>query len=266
MRPDGYHDIDTIMCEVDLADQIEFRWTREAGFRLTVLEGDAPPGEGNLIVRAAKAAAGVRASGGLDIWLRKRIPVEAGLGGGSSNAAAAIAAVARLLGTDENPQEIAARIGSDVPFFLHGGVGRARGRGEETDFTLPALDLHMLIVKPERGTSTAWAYREIDRRGRDGDGRSAERVLDAIRRNDRSGMIASMNNDFEGVVFEHFPEVLGLRDRLLSVGAEKAMLCGSGSAVFGVFPSREQAQEAGAAFGGVWHAAASSTRKCARGL
>ena len=91
-------------------------------------------------------------------------------------------------------------------------------------------------------------------------------MLDYIRRNDRGGMIASMNNDFEGVVFEHFPEVLGLRDRLLSVGAEKAMLCGSGSAVFGVFPSREQAQEAGAAFGGVWHAAASSTRKCARGL
>ena len=135
MRPDGYHDIDTIMCEVDLADQIEFRWTREAGFRLTVLEGDAPPGEGNLIVRAAKAAAGVRASGGLDIWLRKRIPVEAGLGGGSSNAAAAIAAVARLLGTDENPQEIAARIGSDVPFFA-----RRRGKGARTrrgaDFTL----------------------------------------------------------------------------------------------------------------------------------
>ena len=195
------------MCEVDLADLIEFRRTQEAGFRLTVLEGDAPPGDGNLIVRAAKAAAGAQARGGLDIRLRKRIPMEAGLGGGSSNAAMAIAAVARLLGTDENPQEIAARIGSDVPFFLHGGVGRARGRGEETDFTLPAVDLHMLIVKPERGTPTAWAYREMDRRGRDGDGRSAERVLDAIRRNDRGGMIASMNNDFERVVFEHFPEV-----------------------------------------------------------
>ena len=82
MRPDGYHDIDTIMCEVDLADLIEFRRTREPGFRLTVLEGDAPPGDGNLIVRAAKAAAGPRASGGLDIRLRKRIPMEAGLGGG----------------------------------------------------------------------------------------------------------------------------------------------------------------------------------------
>ena len=79
-------------------------------------------------------------------------------------------------------------------------------------------------------------------------------------------MIASMSNEFEGGVVDHFPEVRSWRDRLLSAGAEKAMRCGSGSAVFGVFASREQAQEAGAAFGDVWHAAASSTRKRARGL
>lgn len=258
-RADGFHEVDTVLYEIDLADELEFRVTREAGCHLTVEEGEAPPGDDNLVLRAAKAAAGLRAYGGLEIRLKKRIPMQAGLGGGSSNAAAAIIAVSELLGTDGAPRAVAASIGSDVPFFLCGGTARATGRGDQIQFVPSLVDLDMLIVKPEAGVSTPWAYAQLDRVGHRGSARSAESVLEAVRKDDRRNTIARMRNDFEQVVLDLLPEARALKERLLEAGAEAALLCGSGSAVFGVFPSKEAARRAGEEFGDVWHAEASGT-------
>lgn len=258
---DGYHTIDSVFCEIDLADEISFEQTRGGEILLEVTEGEAPGGMDNLIVRAlelARRRAG--ASDGARVNLRKRIPMMAGLGGGSSNAAAALAASERLFGLARGREELALELGSDVPFFVRGGIARARGRGEELEQLVTGLDLHFVVAKPDVGVDTAWAYRELDR-ARHERMQRAERMADALRGCDPAGVAASVGNDFEKVVFEKFPEIRQLRDRLMELGASAAAMTGSGSAVFGLFESRKRAEAASEQLTGVWSVAASAFRR-----
>jgi 4-diphosphocytidyl-2-C-methyl-D-erythritol kinase len=173
--------------------------------------------------------------------------MQAGLGGGSGNAAAAVAGLNRLHDCGLAAKEladIAAAAGSDAPLFIYGGTVRMRGRGEIVDSLPDAPQLHLVVIKPNVGVSTAWAYGEL---GKSHAGRcdcASQRAEKAVRDSDRDSLVASMCNDFDPVVVAAFDEIKLAKSRLMESGAERAMLSGSGSAVFGVFGTYELARQA----------------------
>jgi len=257
-RSDGFHGIHTVFYEIDLADELEMSLTPAPEVSLHVVEGNAPEGEGNLAHRAARMV--LERSGrreGIYIRLAKRIPAQGGLGGGSSNAAAALKGAAALLGLREDLRPLAEELGSDVPFFLEGGTAHGRGRGEILEQVRHPLQFHLLLVKPDTGVSTPWAYAELDKTGLAGTEGFAARMVDALRSGDRERALRSMGNDFELVVFQKHPEIGRLKNRLEAAGAEVSLLSGSGATVFGVFPTRQECEHAAELFGDVWHAAVS---------
>ena len=269
-RADGYHSIASIFQAVSLHDTVTVNHLPEGEWRFTC---DAPPGilvpvdETNLAHRAARAvmeAAGSAAS--LHIHLVKRIPSQAGLGGGSSDAAAALLAVDALLSLQTPPdllRDLAASLGSDVPFFLTGGAATARGRGE---ILSPLSDLPQwwfVIVKPPQSVSTAWAYNALDSNPQRSSYRATARVQQAIEQQDWERVTAWQCNDFELPVFEAMPEIAWVHDELRMAGAVAAHLCGSGSAVYGLMPSESAARSAARLLRGRYpgvHVARSLTR------
>lgn len=255
-RPDGYHNIHTLLMAISLCDEVVI--SRQDAPRVDLdVDGGAPEGPENLVYRAAEAVR-QRSGGdsGLSIRLVKRIPMQAGLGGGSSNAAAALRGSAKLLGFEGDILELASGLGSDVPFFLCGGLAEGRGRGEELEAVRSGMELYLLLVKPECGVPTGWAYEELDRRGDTRRTGRTEGVREALEQGDRALLVERLSNDFEDVVLRRFSEIRELRDRLLESGAEAALLCGSGSALLGVYPSAAEAEAAAAGFADVWHVSA----------
>lgn len=255
-RPDGYHDINTLFLALDFGDDLLLR-TRPDGAIVCAVEGspELETGRGNLCVRAAEALREFAGDDlpGLDITLRKRIPMGAGLGGGSSDAAAVLLGGARLLGLDIPPaamNRIAASIGSDVPFFLHGGLAHATSRGE----VLQPLDLPfpftMLLVNPGVHIATPWAYGAV---GRVGERAMSDfpAILGAGVR-DPDILRERVVNDFEPAVFREFPLLRELKERLYAAGAIFALMSGSGSTFFGLFNSAEEAANAAADFKNYW--------------
>jgi 4-diphosphocytidyl-2-C-methyl-D-erythritol kinase len=240
-RSDGYHDIRTIYQTVALHDRLEITLLKGAsGVHLECDNPDIPKGRGNLVFRACelwKRAQKYR--GGIRVRLEKRIPAGSGLGGASSDAAATLFGLERLTGdrTDwRSRSKLAARLGSDVPFFLWGGRGLGVGRGEEV-YPLPDLPRRQcLVIFPGFSISTSDAYREAGRQ---------------LTKKDRGRRMSSFGawsplpleswgpaeNDFEGVVFARWPELAGLKSQLIRAGAETASLTGSGSAVYALFDS-----------------------------
>jgi 4-diphosphocytidyl-2-C-methyl-D-erythritol kinase len=242
-RPDDFHELRTVYQTISLADKLEIDYRRGRGPAVE-LECDRPElaRPENLAARAARRlldATGDR--GCVRIRLEKRIPVGAGLGGGSSDAAAVLLALAARL--RPRPEQrlllgLAAELGSDVPFFLLGGRAVGVGRGTEI-YPLPDLPRRwMLVVAPSLPVSTAEAYRRLSPHLT-----SASRE-DKIYRLGSSTFEAGLENDFERVVFQMHPELQTLKTRLMAVGARPALLCGSGSALFGVFRDRREAVRA----------------------
>jgi 4-diphosphocytidyl-2-C-methyl-D-erythritol kinase len=243
-QPDGYHEIRTVFQTVALHDRLEISLSRRPGAIVVECNDPTiPAGRDNLVYRACqlwRRAQGFR--GGIRVQLVKRIPAGAGLGGASSDAAATLLGLERLTGERAEPAErfrLAARLGSDVPFFLWGGRALGIGRGEEV-YPLPDLPRrHCLIVFPGFHVSTSEAYAEADRQ------------LTKSRR-DRSMNFLGVRppfslesgepaeNDFERVVFARWPELARLKRQLIRAGAETASLTGSGSAVFALFDSAQQ--------------------------
>ncbi len=177
----------------------------------------------------------------------KRIPPAAGLGGGSSNAAAAIKGADSLyhLGlTEDEMLAAAAEVGSDVPFFILGGTALAKGRGERVKRLSPLPVFWVVLAKPPFSVSTGEIYRLYE-------GKKAqactERFLYALQREDIKGMISAMGNDLEPVTIGLYPQIASVKERLLQLGAQAAVMAGSGPTVFGLFGSREQAMQAAAA-------------------
>lgn len=250
-RADGYHDVLTVLQTISLSD--ELRVARRADDQLLLKCSDPaiPTDEENLIIQAAellRESLGARFGGmqfGADIELIKRIPSKAGLGGGSSNAAIALLALSKIWEIDDTDhQEIAAYIGADVPFFLIGG----RALGEGTGTTLSALSdcetKYLIIVAPTARVSTAAAYNALDARSLTSSksnpilaGSFAELVS-----NDCD--LSALHNDFEAVIFEIEPEIERAKKALLKSGADRALLAGSGSSVFGIFANRHARQSA----------------------
>jgi 4-diphosphocytidyl-2-C-methyl-D-erythritol kinase len=265
-RADGYHELRTIFQTVALHDTLSFTHTR-APFELRVSGETVPADSRNIVWKAARSVwSATGRTGepyGLSVQIVKRIPVEAGLGGGSSDAAAALRALRRLWGAKLSARDmfdLAATLGSDVPFFLIGGTALAVGRGEVL-YPLPELPgRHVVIARPQEGVSTADAYRWFDDVGVSKPG-VTELVTVPGQRLEVAwapGAI-EVRNDFEHAVYARVPEARRLRDALAACGAEVAMLSGSGSAVFGLFSSQLRARTAAArvgdAAGRVWQTA-----------
>lgn len=244
-RADGYHEIRTLFQTLSLHDTLSFHRIT-GGFELRATGEPVPSGSGNIIWRAARAvweAGGRRgAPQGVEVRLIKRIPVQAGLGGGSSDAAAALVALNRFWGL-RLPRpvlfELASALGSDVPFFLVGGTALGAGRGE---VLLPLPDLparQVVLARPVAGVSTADAYAWLDE---DAPAAAPEQSLAVPWPPGRMAVA----NDFEPPVCRRLPEIAAIRGALAGLGAELAMMSGSGSAVFGLFVREGAARQAAA--------------------
>jgi len=244
-RPDGYHEIDSLVQTTDLCDIL----TLERAGRMSLdVEGyEAPADERNLVWQACVIVLKrYGLPGGVAASIKKRIPPQAGLGGGSSDAAAALIGTCRLFGVEPRNEELfemAGLLGSDVPFFLVGGTARIMGRGERVLALPDGPRLELVIVWPGFGIPTEEAYRRLD----SACVRSAKatpKAMEAISSGDAEGLLASMSNDFQSVVFADHPELQQIALDLGSLGARATLLCGSGSAVFGVFGSAGEAEAA----------------------
>ncbi len=241
-RPDGYHEIETVMQTISLADTLSL--TLAGSIEVTCSDPLVPDGPDNIVYRAAKAL--VRESGtvpGASIHIEKKIPSSAGLAGGSTNAAAALHALAILweLGA---PREDLARIGltlgSDVPFFFHGGTALCRGRGERVE-PLPAIDrsLRFLLVTPDIQVSSTFAYKELDRLRLTSD--SSFPSMRTITMSDDvvAAFVADGHNRLEDAVLPAYPLVRETRDRLTGYCTGHAMMSGSGPSLFGLLADEE---------------------------
>jgi 4-diphosphocytidyl-2-C-methyl-D-erythritol kinase len=236
-RPDGFHDILSVFQTVDLCDTLHIG--RDGAERLICSHPDVPADAGNLVLRAEEAfCARFKIEDRLRFALDKRIPVGGGLGGGSSDAAAALRGLAAFHGlqcNDEALLGIAAELGSDIPFLVHGGAAVITGRGEIVREVAWPFDFTYVLVYPGFGVSTAWAYHSLERFG-GGAHRYREmtvRLLAGVATADE--LFDVMVNDFEPVVFRQYPSLSGIRDTLLGCGARTALLTGSGSTMLGVF-------------------------------
>lgn len=245
-RPDGYHEVDTFLQAISLEDEIVLS-PGPPGLSLET-RGIRIPGPGpNLVERAwtLLSESGLLPRGaGLRARLTKRIPVGAGLGGGSSDAAGFLVAAERFLDLQLSESvrlDLAKRLGSDVTFFLRGGLARATGRGERVRHLCPIAPFWLVLATPATAISTTWAYAQLRNRLTPGPSR-ATFLASAVKRGDLMGVVGAMHNAFEAVVLPQLPEIAELRRAVASSGAMGALLAGSGSTVFGIAPSRIAAQ------------------------
>jgi len=265
--PDGYHRIETIFQAVSVWDEIALRPARD--ITVTCDDPRVPADEDNLCHRAARLLREHVSGGqrlGARIGLRKRIPAQAGLGGGSSDAAATLIGLNRIwrLGLRRaRLAEIAAQLGADVPFFLWGGTALGAGRGEILIRLGSAPVLHFTLAWREPGVATAWAYSHC----RAAAERSPSRAMrDALAAGSAEAVAAALRNDLEAAVLPERPDIAALKQELLDRGALGALMAGSGSAVFGVFRDRTMAQETAVAMckRGLWAQAVRSIEAGAR--
>ncbi len=261
VRPDGYHDVSTVVHALDFADTITLELAPT--FSLTCTAELGIPAEENLALRAARAfSEAFEVPGGVAIALTKRIPSGAGLGGGSSDAAAVLAGLSELHGVDlADPRlvEIAQSLGADVPFFLLGGAALMTGRGDRIERILPAIVVPVVLVKPPAPVPTAAAYRAFYADPVPAGDSSS--VLDALQRADPLALGAALSNNMTGAALSLVPEVA---DALAWVNAVSGVLgaavAGSGSAVFAVCADEQVARRIAdeAAGRGLWGMATST--------
>jgi len=244
-RRDGYHLIDTIMVPVSLYDEITIKRSKP-GAKLTVACDDPriPSGKRNLAYKAAELLlARDAAKRPVSIDIKKRIPPGAGLGGGSSDAAAVLIGLNRLLKLGKNRSQlmkIAVKIGADVPFFILGRPARARGIGERLRPIKMARRLYLVIVYAGFPISTAWAYHSLHFKLTKNRGKtSLNRHVWPLR-----GRALELVNDLEKPVLRRYPKVARLKRRLAEEGAIGTSMSGSGSSVFGIFSSGDEAKKA----------------------
>ncbi|HEX2029785.1 MAG TPA: 4-(cytidine 5'-diphospho)-2-C-methyl-D-erythritol kinase [Actinomycetota bacterium] len=261
-RDDGFHEIETLVQPITLADGVQARPGR--GLRLAVAGEGAPAvprGEDNLVLTAARAlrqACDVDA--GADLLLAKRVPVAAGLGGGSADAAAALRALDRLWGCGLGAPglvRIAAEVGSDVPALVPGGPVVARGRGERVE-SVEARRTWWVLVVPGFGIRAAEAYAWWDEDA-PAEAPDVEPVLRALASGDVTTLAGLAFNALEGPVVRRRPEVGEVKEQLLRAGALAAVMSGSGPAVAGLVRDGEEAERVAAVTGGVAVAAITRT-------
>lgn len=243
-RSDGYHTLAMAMQRVDLCDQIEITLSSGNGVTVSCDGVELGQGEENIAARAARTIleeAGLERR--VDISIDKRIPVAAGLGGGSSDAATVLLALDEMLGLDLGQQrlmELGLTLGADVPFFVFGTPAWATGIGEELEPLSPLPPLYYLLVHPGFAVSTAWVYQSLELT-----------ISDEVANLPRfsapgpAELVGQLYNDLERVTVEAYPEIDKVKQQLLEEGALGALMSGSGATVFGVYEGYDAACRAG---------------------
>jgi len=249
-RADGFHELETVLHPVPVHDRLTFTRTAQ-GIELTCTEAALPTDSRNLVFRAAALfleAARIRE--GVRLRLDKRIPLAAGLGGGSGNAAVTLLGLNELFGGPLGPEalhSLAARCGSDVPFFLHSTPALATGRGEQIQ-PLPAFPAlagrAFLLAHPGFGIATSWAYQQLARfpdalHGRPG---RARKLVALLAQPDLAAAAAEFYNSLEAPALEKYPLLALYQEFLRANGAAAALMSGSGSATFAVLENLAAAQ------------------------
>ena len=254
VREDGYHLLRMIMQQIDLFDTLTFTVTDAHGtgtVRLIDESGLSPDGEDNLICRAIRMMEEKYAlHADIEVQLIKRIPVAAGLAGGSTDAAAAFTAVRDLLVpqvTDQELMELGVRLGADIPYCIAGGTKLSEGIGEILTELPPMPECAIVLIKPGASASTAHVYQAVDELGGyhhpDIDGQ-----IEALRAGDLRGLSERCENVLELVTGANLPVIGSIEDFLMGQGAIASCMSGSGPSVYGIFETREQAERAREAF------------------
>ena len=245
-RADGYHELATVMHQIDLVDRIMLE---KGGTDIKVCSNSnqIPDNEENLAYRAARLMyEKFLLREGLQIYLEKNIPVGAGLAGGSTDAAAVITGINELFGLQQDiPSllELGAMIGSDVPFCIMGGTALARGRGELLTPMPEGPKLHMVLVKPDFQISTRAVYQAF-RQEKVPRSPDTKAFLAAWQDYDMINIAGELNNVLESVSLAEHPEIAAIKKQLLEAGALNTLMSGSGPSVFGLFVSQQAAAEA----------------------
>ena len=247
-RADGYHDLDTIFQTISLHDTIKITPKDNSEITLSSNDPRLPTDETNLVIRAAKSLRHRFATTkGAHLRLDKRIPIQGGLGGGSADAAVTLLALAhlwRLPATRQDLIGVGSQIGADVPYFFLGGTARGAGVGDKLAPLPDAPEQFLLIIKPNANTRTSEAYQALDARSLTT--RNSKTILSSSPTRERfdSRSFASLENDFEEVIFALEPEIARAKTALMRAGATAAALAGSGSSVFAIFDSEDAQRRA----------------------
>lgn len=243
-RPDGFHELSTVMCALDLCDTVTAAFDTDEA-----LVGFDPPLPGeNAARRAAEGYMRAARTPGIRAHITRAIPGEAGLGSSSADAAAVLRAMQAQYGalSEKALLELAASVGADVPFLMKGGAALCRGKGELIE-PLPAMPLELIVARPARGISTGALFARLEPPYA---ARTSEDAANAMRRGDLPALLPCVSNALYQTASALVPEVASLVLCMKAAGALAASMTGSGSAVFGVFTSRADAKRALASFEG----------------
>jgi len=258
-RPDGYHDLRMVMQRVNLCDELTITLTDSPGISVRCGKVGVPDGPGNIAWKAAKALFELAKSAQVaEISLIKNIPVAAGLGGGSSDAASVLMGINELLQLDLSDQrlmEIGVKLGADVPFFIFKKTALAEGIGEALTAMPEMPAAWVLLVNPGVHVSTAWVYKNMLLTNR-GELAKLPSLYCSV-----MDICSIFSNDLESVTIPAFPVIADIKDGMLRHGALGAMMSGSGPTVFGLYQDQETAEQARAALTGDtgWFAAVVET-------
>lgn len=246
-RDDGYHLVRMIMQTIGLHDVVTVSESQESGIRMTTNHTELPVNEDNLCVKAAKLLMDeFHITEGIEIHLEKKIPVAAGLAGGSADAAAVLQGVNHVfqLGlTEEQLMERAVNIGADVPYCLMGGTALAEGIGEKLTPLPDMMDCSVLIAKPPIGVSTKYVYEHLDAQ-KNPPHPDIDAMMEDIRRQDLHSLGSHMGNILECVTVEKYPVIEQIKCEMMEHGAVISMMSGSGPTVFGFFDNEDAIQTA----------------------
>jgi 4-diphosphocytidyl-2-C-methyl-D-erythritol kinase len=242
-RADGYHDLYSLMCRVSLSDTVTLSFNETSSITVRCAHPHVPEGKANLTYKAASMFfEALSEEKGVDIAIDKAIPVGAGLGGGSSNAAAVLTGLNQRHGFPFNKKELMDMglfLGADVPFFILGQTALARGIGEKLEPFEGLPSLSAILVYPRLQVSTAWVYEHLNL----GLTNCEENYNVSWFLEDHSRIKDLLCNDLEQVTVGRFPEIDSVKRALLDLGAIGSLMSGSGSTVFGLFPTRQQAAD-----------------------
>jgi len=243
-RDDGYHDVEMVMTTIDLADQLELDITTHDRIDVTADNQYVPNDERNLAYKAANVLKDTyHVKKGVRINIQKNIPVSAGLGGGSSDAAAVLRALNRLWDLRlslHQLAEIGAAIGSDVPFCVYGGTALVSGRGERVQKLSSPPPCWVILAKPNIGVSTRNIFKHVHID--DINHTNTDSVQEAISNNDFYKLCLCIGNALEDITFNRYPETKHLRDKMLKYGAPGVLMSGSGPTVYGLVEQHTKAQ------------------------
>lgn len=255
-RPDGYHEVKMVMQTVDICDVLTFDKAR-SGITISTDSRELPIDEDNLIYKAVKLLFdkyGIEE--GISIHLQKRIPIAAGMAGGSSDAAAALKGINEIfqLGCSlDELRELGVKIGADVPYCVMGKTALAEGIGEKLT-ALPSMpDCLLLVAKPDINVSTKYVYAQLEHAqlehehlyaGEAYEHPDIDGMVQAIKEGSMGGILKRMGNVLESVTIPAHPIIGTLKERMMELGAEGSLMSGSGPTVFGIFRDEEKAQRA----------------------